>query len=395
MNFHIMTLFPDMIRRGLETSILGRAKEAGYISIDAVNIRDYTIDKHKKVDDYTYGGGAGMLMQAQPIYDWHKAIVKNIRKEIISLGGEVRFLTPLKEILFENGKVVAVKTKNEIIITDALILATGHSARDVFEQLKEKQISMMRKPFAMGVRIEHLQEDINKALYGDFAEHPALSAADYKLAVHLPNGRGVYTFCMCPGGEVINASSEEGGIAVNGMSYSRRDGKNANSALLVGIEPEDIEGDDVLGGCYLQREIEKKAYNIAGGAVPITTVGEFVFGERANLAENRVQPTVKPETVLADFSDIYPDFIINSLKEGIVAFDKKINGFADKSAVLSAPETRSSSPVRIVRNEDYQSVSVEGLYPCVEGAGYAGGIMSAAVDCIRVAEAVIFSDKKS
>lgn len=321
-------------------------------------------------------------------------VVKNLRRHIISLGAEVRFFTPLEEILFENGRVTGVIANGEKICTDKVILATGHSARDVFEHLKSKNIQMVRKPFAMGVRIEHLQADINKALYGDFAEHPALSAADYKLAVHLPSGRGVYTFCMCPGGEVINASSEMGGIAVNGMSNSRRDGRNANSAVLVGVEPEDFESDDVLAGCYMQREIEKKAYSIAQGAVPIMTVGEFVFGEKANLSENKVVPTVKPNTVNADFADIFPRFITESLKEGIMCFDKKIKGFADKSAVLSAPETRSSSPVRIVRGENFESVTLKGLYPCGEGAGYAGGIMSAAVDGIKVAEAVIITDEK-
>ncbi len=258
--------------------------------------------------------------------------------------------------------------------------------REEIEVLKQKNIEMVKKPFSMGVRIEHLQADINKALYGDFAEHKALGAADYKLAVHLKNGRGVYTFCMCPGGEVINASSEEGGLAVNGMSESRRDGKNANSAVLVSVEPEDFSEDDVLAGCYFQREIERAAYNMGGGAVPVTTVGEFLFGQSG---DSKVVPTVKPNCIKADFSKIFPEFITDSLKEGILEFDKKIKGFADKSAVLTAPETRSSSPIRILRTENYQSKTYGGLYPTGEGAGYAGGIMSAAVDGIRVAEAVI------
>ena len=232
-----------------------------------------------------------------------------------------------------------------------------------------------------------MQSEINKALYGEFASHKALKAADYKLAVHLPSGRGVFTFCMCPGGEVVNASSELGAIAVNGMSESRRDGANANSALLVGVNPEDFDGDDVLAGCELQRQIEQKAYQIADGAVPITTVGNFVFGDTAQLGT--VKPTIKPDYDFADFSCIYPDYIIDSLKDGIKEMDKKISGFANPDAILTAPETRSSSPVRIVRNEAGESVSFGGIYPCGEGAGYAGGIMSAAVDGIKSAEKII------
>ena len=268
-----------------------------------------------------------------------------------------------------------------------MVIATGHSARDTFSMLYEKGVEMVKKPFSMGVRIEHLQSDINKALYGKFYDSPYLSAADYKLAVHLTSGRGVYTFCMCPGGEVINASSEEGGIAVNGMSNSSRSGKNANSALLVSVEPNDLDEKDVFAGCKLQRDIEQKAYNIAGGKVPITTVGFFVNGAKAELG--KVLPSVKPDFSFADFEEIFPRFITDSLKEGIVAFDKKIEGFADKDAVLTAPETRSSSPIRMVRNEELQSISIKGIYPCGEGAGYAGGIMSAAVDGITVAEKII------
>ena len=253
--------------------------------------------------------------------------------------------------------------------------------------LKENGVNMIRKPFSMGVRIEHLQSEINKALYGGFAFHPALAAADYKLSAHLKNGRGVYTFCMCPGGEVINASSETGGIAVNGMSNSIRDGVNANSALLVSVDPEDLEGGDVLAGCSMQKKIEQAAYAAAGGAVPVSTVGSFVFGKPFEIT--RVKPTVKPDFAYADLDKLFPDFICDSLKEGILLFDKKIRGFADPAAVLTAPETRSSSPVRIVRGEDSQSLSHRGLYPCGEGAGYAGGIMSAATDGMKTAEALI------
>jgi len=318
-------------------------------------------------------------------------VVKNIRKEIISLGGEIFFDTRLDNITVQNGKLTSVTANGKEYPCDDLILATGHSARDTFEMLKNQGIAMERKPFAMGVRIEHLQEDINRALYGEFWNSLYLGAADYKLATHLPSGRGVYTFCMCPGGEVINASSEVGGIAVNGMSKSRRDGKNANSALLVGVEPSDFCGDDVLAGCYLQRDIEKKAYAICNGAVPINTVGNFVFGKTAKIG--KVIPTAKPNYKFADFEKIFPSFICESLKEGIQIFDKKISGFSSESAILTAPETRSSSPIRITRNDNCESVSLSGLYPCGEGAGYAGGIVSAAVDGISVAEKIILKTK--
>ncbi len=314
-------------------------------------------------------------------------VVKSIRKEIISLGGEVRFNTRLCGIKTEKSKLCCVLTNSGEIITDTLVLATGHSARDTFSMLCENGIKMEQKPFAMGVRIEHLQSDINKALYGDFWDSPYLGAADYKLAVHLENGRGVYTFCMCPGGEVINASSEKGGIAVNGMSKSKRDAKNANSALLVNVLPEDFGSADVLAGCRLQEKIEKAAYNIADGAVPITTVGQLVFGEEPKIG--KVKPSIKPKYAFADFEKIFPRFLTESLKQGILEFDKKISGFADTDSVLTAPETRSSSPVRINRGEDFQSISLKGLYPCGEGAGYAGGIVSAAVDGITVAEKII------
>ncbi len=314
-------------------------------------------------------------------------VVKSIREEIISLGGKVFFGTKLEKINTYNNKVCSVTANGKEILCDEVVLATGHSARDVFEFLRHSKVAMQQKAFSIGVRIEHLQENINKALYGEFYNHPALSAADYKLSTHLANGRGVYTFCMCPGGEVINASSEDRKLAVNGMSYSRRDGKNANSAVLVGVNPQDFPSDDVLAGCELQRMIEEKAYNICKGAVPVTTVGQFVFDKEAEITE--VIPTVKPNYAFADFADIFPSYVTESLKQGILEFDKKINGFANERAVLTAPETRSSSPVRILRNENFQSVNLEGLYPAGEGAGYAGGIMSAAVDGIKIAEFII------
>lgn len=336
-----------------------------------------------------FGAPENILTDAKPHIgtDILTRLVKAVRNEIISLGGEVNFGALLDGFCFEGGRISAVEINGRRVECDRVILAIGHSARDTFELLLKNNVMLERKPFAMGVRIEHLQSDINKALYGSFAEHPALSAADYKLATHLKSGRGVYSFCMCPGGSVVNASSESAGIAVNGMSMSRRDGENANSALLVGVEPSDISGDDVLGGCRLQRSIERKAFETAGGAVPITTVGRFVFG--LDTPVFRVRPTVKPDYALCDIEKILPSYIGDSLKEGIKIFEGKIAGFSAADAVITAPETRSSSPVRILRNESGQAVSFSGLYPCGEGAGYAGGIMSAAVDGMKIAESII------
>ncbi len=337
------------------------------------------------------GAGEKILTDAKPHIgtDVLIDVVKNIRREIESLGGEVRFSQKFEKLNLENGKIISIEVNGETLPCDKLILACGHSARDTFESLYNSGVEMQKKPFAMGVRIEHLQSDINRMFYGKAASRPALPPADYKLFVHLKNGRGVYSFCMCPGGEVINASSEKGHLAVNGMSNSRRDGINANSAILVNVEPEDFAGDDVLAGCRMQREIEKKAYDIGNGAVPIMTVGEFLSLKNRN--GNPVTPTVKPDTVNCDFADIFPEFIINSLKDGLREIDKKVTGFANPTAVLSAPETRSSSPIRITRTENGKSLNIENLFPSGEGAGYAGGIMSAAVDGIKTAEAVIKS----
>ncbi len=342
---------------------------------------------------HTHGARDDILTDAKPHIgtDTLSIVIKSIREEIISLGGEVRFNSKLTRINTENGAVASVEVMAENTYTlpcNRLIFALGHSARDTFYMLRDLNIEMIKKPFAVGLRIEHSQSMINRALYGKFAEHPALSAADYKLAVHLKNGRGVYTFCMCPGGFVVNASSEEGMTAVNGMSYTARDGKNANSALLTEVLPEDLE-EDLLSGIELQRRIEKAAYDITEGrGVPVSTVGAYIDGKAA---EPICRPTVLPKAVFSDIEKIFPDFINRSLKEGISALGKKLSGFDDKGALLTAPETRSSSPVRILRNEELCSVSLTGLYPSGEGAGYAGGIMSAAVDGIKCAESLIDS----
>ncbi len=344
---------------------------------------------------YEFGADKKILYEAKPHIgtDILRTVIKNIRNEIISLGGEVHFGARMDNIIVKGGKVYAIEVtecgKTGKIECDKLILCIGHSARDTFKMLKNNGVTMEKKAFSVGARIEHLQESINKSLYGDSWNSPYLSAADYKMAVHLGGGRGVYTFCMCPGGEVINASSEEGMIAVNGMSYMARNGKNANSALLVDVRPDDLEGDDILSGVEFQRKIESTAYNIKNGAVPYCTVGDLL-GIKTD--KNSVSPTVKPNTVRTDITSVLPDFVCESLKEALPLFERKISGFSSPDAILTFPETRSSSPVRILRKENYNSVNIKGLYPTGEGAGYAGGIMSAAVDGMRVAEAVVRQD---
>lgn len=252
--------------------------------------------------------------------------------------------------------------------------------------LKASGVEMTQKAFSIGARIEHLRADVDECQYGK-ARH-LLGAADYKLSTHLSSGRGVYTFCMCPGGYVVNASSEEGMLCTNGMSLFARDNINSNSALLVGVTPEDYNSGDVLDGIKLQRRIEKAAYDLVGGYfAPVQRVGDFL-GDNRGICNN-VVPSIKPGYEFCDISAIYPKFIADSMKEGLFVLADKMHVFSDKGAVLTAAETRSSSPVRIVRNEQLQSVSYEGLYPCGEGAGYAGGIMSAAADGIRCAEAIL------
>ncbi len=344
----------------------------------------------------SHGAPEDVLYLAKPHIgtDKLKITVKNIRNEIIQLGGQVIFEAQLSGINQRNGNLTGVTyIKNNTaytIDTDSAILAIGHSARDTFSMLKSSGIHMEQKAFSMGVRIEHLQDSINRSQYGDFAGHPALRAADYKLAVHPKSGRGVYTFCMCPGGYVVAAASEKGRLAVNGMSEYARDGINANSAVLVSIGTEDFGSTDVLAGIQLQRNIEEKAF-IAGGSsynAPVQRAGDFLRGEKTKNFGS-VIPTYNPGVEMTDLNLFLPEFMTESLKEGLLLMDGRLKRFADEDAVLTAVESRSSSPVRILRDETMQSVSLKGLYPCGEGAGYAGGIMSAAVDGIKAAESVI------
>lgn len=314
-------------------------------------------------------------------------VVKNIRKTIISLGGEVRFNSRVTDLIIKDNSIVGVKINNEEILnSDKVLLALGHSSRDTFETLYNNGIEIIQKGFSIGVRIEHPQELINEKQYGQSSNHPKLPAAEYKLSGHFDNGRSAYTFCMCPGGMVVAATSEANMVVTNGMSIHARDEENANSALLVGVTPVDYGSDHPLAGIEFQRKWEHLAF-IAGGEnykAPSQTVGDFL-ADRPSLDIGMINPSYNPGVKPGDLKQCLPDYVVDTLKLALVDFDKKIKGFANPDAIMTGVETRSSSPIRISRDETYQS-NVKGLYPVGEGAGYAGGIMSAAIDGIKVAE---------
>lgn len=319
-------------------------------------------------------------------------VVVSIRGEIETLGGEVRFRTRLDGLDIRDGAlrglIVSSGGVRERIAAERLILATGHSARDTFRMLLEAGLPLEPKPFSMGARIEHLQADIDLAQYGR-PRGKRLPAADYGLNVHLPDGRGVYTFCMCPGGEVISAASEPGGVVTNGMSYSGRAGKNANSALLVSVTPADFPYAGPLGGMLWQREIEQRAFEYTGGSylAPAQLVSDFLAG-RPSAGPGRVEPSIRPGALWGDLNAVLPGLVTGAMAQALPLLGRKLHGFDAPDAVLTGPETRSSSPIRIPRDASLCS-AVGGLYPCGEGAGWAGGITSAAVDGMRCAEAVI------
>ena len=337
------------------------------------------------------GAREDILFDAKPHVgtDVLLTVVQNLRQRIISLGGEVRFQSQVTGIEAENGALTGLRINGEEVLPcSQAILAIGHSARDTFTMLHNMGIPMETKPFAMGVRIEHDQKLIDHSQYGKL--DPVLPPADYKLVRHLEN-ETVYTFCMCPGGYVVAAASEEGGVVTNGMSYADRDGANANAALLVTVHPDDLPGEGPLAGMHWQREIEEAAYRAGGGTyrAPAQKVGDFLAGVPSTGA-GAVQPTYRPSVVWCDLHDVLPEKITNALAEALPQLDGNLKGFAGPDAVLTAPETRSSSPVRILRDESRQA-ALRGLYPTGEGAGYAGGIMSAAIDGIQSAEALIAS----
>ena len=328
-----------------------------------------------------------------------KGVVKSIRNEIIKNGGEVIFGAKLTDLIIYNHFIqgVTYKKDNKVIDieTDTVVLAIGHSARDTLEMLYDKNINMMQKPFSVGTRIEHPREFIDNAQYGKYAGHPALGAANYKMACHPEHGRGTYTFCMCPGGTVVTASSEEGMLVVNGMSEYARDKENSNSALLVGIEPEDFPTKHPLAGMHLQREIERKAFDLGGKdyTAPCQTVGDFLHNNKTITNPTIVKPSCPTGTTPSDIREILPEKVTDNIADALLKMDKMLKGFAMPDAVLTAPESRSSSPVRIIRDDFFQASQgndpLGGLYPCGEGAGYAGGIVSAAVDGIRAFEAIL------
>lgn len=351
----------------------------------------------KKVLDELYEAGAPeeILYSSKPHIgtDRLAIVVKNIRKKIEALGGEVWLEHKLEKLIVANkfihGITYSYKGQMFDYETDSVIMAIGHSARDTVEMLYNMGVEIIQKPFSVGARIEHPQSLINKAQYGEFANHPRLGAADYKLSCHGLHERGAYTFCMCPGGTVVNAASEKEGVIVNGMSSLARDGENANCALLVGIDTKDFPSEHPLAGIYYQKEIEHQAYLLAGGdyKAPAQLVGDFLADKKSTQLGN-VNPTCPTGVTLTRLDECLPDKVCKTMRSAIVEMDKKLNGFNLYDAVLTAPETRSSSSVRILRNEFFEC-NINGVYPCGEGAGYAGGIVSAAVDGIKCAHAVL------
>jgi uncharacterized FAD-dependent dehydrogenase len=331
-------------------------------------------------------------------------MVENMRATIESLGGEIRFTQRVDDLRVETDADGArhvrgvVLASGEQIRSDHVVLAVGHSARDTFFMLHERGVYMEAKPFSIGFRVEHPQSIIDRARFGPQAGHPILGAADYKLVhhckgAHKGRGRSVYSFCMCPGGTVVAATSEPGRVVTNGMSQYSRNERNANAAIVVGIDPTDFapfdDSGSPLAGIALQRDLESRAYELGGSdySAPGQLVGDFIAG-KASTAFGEVQPSYKPGVHLTDLASVLPDYAIEAIREALPAFDRQIKGFAMHDAVLTGVETRTSSPVRIRRGDDYQSLNTHGLFPAGEGAGYAGGILSAAVDGIRVAEAV-------
>ena len=342
------------------------------------------------------GAPEEILYEAKPHIGTDKlpGVVRSIRQQVIALGGEVRFSTQVTDFRLKEGRLVGLTLRTpageEALECSQVILAIGHSARDTFQELHSLGLPMEAKAFSVGARIEHPASLIDRAQYGDFAGHPALGAADYKLSCHLENGRGVYTFCMCPGGTVTGAASEEGGVVTNGMSAWARDGRNSNAALLVGVTPADFGAEGPLAGVAFQRQIERAAFRLAGGdySAPAQRVADLLAGVPSK-GFGGVLPTYEPGVVPGDIAQCLPSFVVDSMKAALPILGRRLRGFDSGDALLTAPETRSSSPVRILRDENCQSPLAQGLYPCGEGAGYAGGIVSAAVDGLRCAEAVL------
>ena len=341
-----------------------------------------------------FGAPEDIMYKSKPHIgtDILRSVVKNIREEIIKLGGSFRFNTKLTNINYENNKLKSIIVNdNEEINCDVLVLAIGHSARDTFIMLNNTSLELKPKPFAIGIRVQHKQSMINESQYGE-NYYEKLENATYKLTHTCKNNRGVYTFCMCPGGYVVNSSSEKGMLSINGMSYRDRGSKNANSAVIVTIGPDDY-GNKPLDGMYFQRELEKRTYEICNGKIPTQLFKDYLDNKKSKTYKS-IEPLFKGSYELTNLNQIFPDYINESLKEGINDFGNKIKGFNNDDVVLSAIESRTSSPIKILRDENYES-NIKGIYPCGEGAGYAGGITSSAVDGIKVFEAIASKYKRS
>lgn len=326
--------------------------------------------------------------------DYLKRVVANLRKELIRLGAEVHFETKVSELLLKEGAISGVKTQTgQTFFSDRVVLALGHSARDTFQMLQEQSVNMESKPFAVGVRIEHPREQIDRLQYKEHYGTMPLPTASYKLTHQCSNGRSAFTFCMCPGGYVVNASSEEGAIVVNGMSDYARDAHNSNTAVIVSVTKEDYGSDDALAGVAFQRKLEQAAFQEGKGKIPVQLWKDFVAHEPSK-EFGAVVPCEKGAVTLADVTKCLPDFVTSAIIETIGVWGKKMPGFDREDALVLGVESRTSSPVKILRNERMQS-NIKGIYPCGEGAGYAGGIMSAAIDGLKVAEAIIKEDEKN
>lgn len=333
-----------------------------------------------------------ILFVSKPHIGTYKLVtmVEKMRAEIIELGGEVRFATRVDDLHITDSKVTGVTLNTgETLKTSHVVLAVGHSARDTFQMIHDKGVYIEAKPFSIGFRIEHKQSTIDQARFGDNAGNEILGAADYKLVHHCKNGRSVYSFCMCPGGTVVAAASEEGRVVTNGMSQYSRNERNANSAIVVGIDPERDYPNHPLAGIELQRQLETLAFELGGKdySAPAQTIGDFLKG-KPNSELGDVKPSYTPGITLTDLSKALPDFAVDAIREAIPAFNRKIKGFSSDDGLLTGVETRTSSPISIKRNKEFQSINTEGLFPAGEGAGYAGGILSAGIDGIKVAEAV-------
>ncbi|MGN0383311.1 MAG: NAD(P)/FAD-dependent oxidoreductase [Eubacterium sp.] len=333
-----------------------------------------------------FGAPENILYDSKPHIgtDILSSVIKNMRNEIINLGGTFLFNTKFTDFIKENQTLTSIKANNKIIKTDILVLALGHSSRDTFCMLKDSGVYMEPKPFAMGVRVAHSQDNISKACYGNC--YRQLPAADYKLTTKTRSQRAVFSFCMCPGGYVVNASSENGRLAINGMSYSGRDSQTANSAIVTTISIDDYYNGDVLSGMYFQQQLEEAAYKAGKGSIPTQLYKDFISGNISSCFGNVISKT-KGNTEFCDINKILPSFMSEAIKEGIKNFSQSINGFDNEDTIIYAIESRTSSPIRILRDENYEA-NIKGIYPCGEGAGYAGGITSAAIDGIKTAEAI-------